>query len=76
MDPADHVLERAAAVPEVLGPLPLPLPFSRNVVAYGEPFPIPAEMSDEAALARIGAAIDAATDEADRAAGIMAPAIA
>src|SRR6185295_20320325 len=31
----------------------LPKPFSRNVVAYGEPFPIPAEMSDDAALARI-----------------------
>lgn len=48
----------------------LPRPFSRNVVAYGEPFPIPPEMSDDAALSRIAGALDAATAEADRSAGI------
>jgi len=52
----------------------LPLPFSRGLVAYGEPFPIPREMSDEAALARIASALDAATSEADAAAGITPPA--
>jgi lysophospholipid acyltransferase (LPLAT)-like uncharacterized protein len=52
----------------------VPMPFSRNVVAYGETFPIPEGMSEEAAAARIGAAIDAASEEADRAAGIIAPA--
>ncbi len=46
----------------------LPAPFSRNVVAYGETFPIPVEMPDEAAGARIGEAIDRATAEADAAA--------
>jgi lysophospholipid acyltransferase (LPLAT)-like uncharacterized protein len=51
----------------------LPLPFSRSFVAYGEPFPIPREMSDEAALARIASALDAATSEADAAAGITPP---
>ncbi len=43
----------------------LPLPFSRNVVAYGEPFPISAEVSDEDAAARIAAALDVLTAEAD-----------
>jgi lysophospholipid acyltransferase (LPLAT)-like uncharacterized protein len=52
----------------------LPTPFSRNVVAYGEPFAIPAELGDEAALSKIAAAIDAATAEADRATGITPPA--
>ena len=52
----------------------LPSPFSRGIVAYGEPFPVTAETSEEAALARIGAALDAATAEADAAAGIRAPA--
>jgi hypothetical protein len=51
----------------------LPFPFSRGFVAYGEPFPIPREMSDEAALARIASALDAATSEADAAAGITPP---
>jgi Uncharacterized protein conserved in bacteria len=51
----------------------LPLPFSRGFVAYGEPFPIPREMSDESALARIASALDAATSEADAAAGITPP---
>ncbi len=48
----------------------LPYPFSRAVVAYGEPFPIPQDMTDEAALARIASALDAATSQADTAAGI------
>ncbi len=47
----------------------LPLPFSRNVVAYGEPFPISREMTDEEALERIERALNAATQEADSAAG-------
>ncbi|MCA1581780.1 MAG: lysophospholipid acyltransferase family protein [Acidobacteria bacterium] len=47
----------------------LPLPLSRNVVAYGDPFPIPRELSDEEAAARIAAALDAVTAEADAAAG-------
>ena len=45
----------------------LPLPFSRNVVAYGEPFPIPLELSDEEATDRIAAALDAVTAAADAA---------
>jgi len=51
----------------------LPRPFSRNVVAYGEPFPIPEEMGEDAALAKIAGALDAATAEADRVAGITPP---
>lgn len=51
----------------------LPKPFSRNVVAYGEPFPIPDDLRDEAALSKIAAAIDAATAEADRAARTTPP---
>jgi hypothetical protein len=51
----------------------LPRLFSRNLVVYGETFPIPEEMSDEAAVSRIGAAIDAATREADTAAGVSPP---
>ena len=50
----------------------LPRPFSRNVVAYGEPFPIPGEMSDEAAVSRIATSLDRATAEADETAGITA----
>jgi len=50
----------------------LPMPFSRNVVVYGEPFRLRHE-TDEQAAARIGAAIDAATAEADRLAGIAPP---
>ncbi|MEP7131947.1 MAG: lysophospholipid acyltransferase family protein [Acidobacteriota bacterium] len=45
----------------------LPLPFSRNIVAYGEPFPIPRELSDEEATDRISAALDAVTAAADAA---------
>lgn len=52
----------------------LPKPFSRNVVAYGEPFMIADDMSDQAALEKIRAALDAATSAADQAAGITAPA--
>ena len=51
----------------------LPMPFSRGVVAYGEPFPIPAGLPEEEAAARIGVALDAATSEADMAAGITPP---
>jgi lysophospholipid acyltransferase (LPLAT)-like uncharacterized protein len=51
----------------------LPLPFSRGFVTYGEPFPIPREMPDGAAIARIASALDAATAQADAAAGITPP---
>ncbi len=51
----------------------LPLPFSRNVVAYGEPFPIEQDVSDAYVLTRIASALDAATEEADRAVGITPP---
>ena len=51
----------------------LPFPFSRNVVAYGEPFQIPPELSDDAALSRIASALEEATSEADAAAGLAAP---
>jgi lysophospholipid acyltransferase (LPLAT)-like uncharacterized protein len=51
----------------------LPKPFSRNVVAYGEPFPVPDQLGDEAALSKIAAAIDTATAEADQATGIPPP---
>ena len=46
----------------------IPKPFSTNFVTYGEPFTIPEEMSDEAALAKIRVALDDVTDEADGAA--------
>ena len=45
----------------------VPNPFSRNVVAYGEPFAVPYNMSDETALAKIAAALDQVTAEADEA---------
>jgi lysophospholipid acyltransferase (LPLAT)-like uncharacterized protein len=51
----------------------LPRPFSRNVVVYGEPFPIPAEESAETGAARIAAALDAATREADERMGTIPP---
>ena len=51
----------------------LSLPFSRNVVLYGEPFPIEAHDSDEDAQSRIGVALDDATREADHVAGIDPP---
>lgn len=51
----------------------IPRPFSRCVVGYGEPFPIPPDMPDAEALARIAAAVDAITLETDRATGIHPP---
>lgn len=51
----------------------IPLPFSRNVVLYGEPVPIGEELSDEEARDRIAAALDGATAEADGLAGITPP---
>lgn len=51
----------------------VPKPFSRCVVSYGEPFPIPEGRDDEATLARIGASIDAITREADAAVGVVPP---
>jgi lysophospholipid acyltransferase (LPLAT)-like uncharacterized protein len=50
-----------------------PLPFSKNVVLYGQPFPIDDGTSDEEAGARIAAALDDATREADALTGIVAP---
>lgn len=52
----------------------LPRPFSRGVVAYGEPFPVSKDEPDAEAARRIGSALDAATAEADAAAGISPPA--
>jgi hypothetical protein len=43
------------------------------VVAYGEPFAVPQEMSDEVALAKIRAALDDVTAAADRGAGARPP---
>jgi lysophospholipid acyltransferase (LPLAT)-like uncharacterized protein len=51
----------------------VPRPFGRCVVSYGEPFEVPRSMPDGDALARIGAALDAITEEADRAMGIHPP---
>jgi hypothetical protein len=51
----------------------VPYPFSKAVVAYGDSFPIPPDVSDETALARIASALDAATAQADAAAGIHPP---
>jgi len=51
----------------------LPLPFSRAVVLYGEPFPVAKETSDGIALQRIAGALDDATREADRIMGITPP---
>jgi lysophospholipid acyltransferase (LPLAT)-like uncharacterized protein len=53
----------------------LPLPFSRGVVAYGEPFSIPMDQPDAEAARRIAEALDAATAEADADAGITPPEI-
>ncbi len=52
----------------------VPKPFSGNFVSYGEPFPIGSELSDEAALTKIAAAINEITEEADQMAGICPPA--
>ncbi len=51
----------------------LPLPFSKNVVVYGQPFPIHDDQPDREALAQIGDALDQATVEADRLTGITPP---
>jgi lysophospholipid acyltransferase (LPLAT)-like uncharacterized protein len=51
----------------------LPLPFSRAIVAYGEPFPISKDLPDAAAASLIAEALDAATAEADASAGITPP---
>jgi lysophospholipid acyltransferase (LPLAT)-like uncharacterized protein len=51
----------------------VPKPFSRCYVGYGEPFPVPEGGDDAATLARIGAAIDAITREADAAVRVSPP---
>jgi hypothetical protein len=51
----------------------VPGPFSRNVVTYGEPFDLPASMSDEEASRRLAEALDAATRAADEAVGVVPP---
>jgi lysophospholipid acyltransferase (LPLAT)-like uncharacterized protein len=51
----------------------VPLPFSRNVVTYGEPFLLPDSLPDDEASRRIGEALDAATREADLAVGVPPP---
>lgn len=53
----------------------VPLPFSENVVAYGEPFLLPRDMPSGEAAGKIADAIDAATREADDFAGVTPPAI-
>jgi lysophospholipid acyltransferase (LPLAT)-like uncharacterized protein len=50
-----------------------PLPFSGNVVLYGQPFPIGPETSDGEASDRIAAALDAVTAEADGLSGVTPP---
>ena len=51
----------------------LPMPFSRNVVLYGEPFPIREEDPEDVARDRIANALDEATREADRSTGANPP---
>ncbi|HMF51081.1 MAG TPA: DUF374 domain-containing protein, partial [Candidatus Saccharimonadales bacterium] len=51
----------------------VPKPFSRNVLAYGEPFAIPSDMPDDVALAKIRVALDDVTAEADARAGTRPP---
>ena len=51
----------------------LPAPFSRNVVLYGEPFPVPRDADEAGAAGRIAAALDEATEEADRRTQITPP---
>ena len=48
----------------------LPKPFSRNVVAYGEPFAVTEDMTDAAALERIRIALDDVTAAADKVAAV------
>ena len=52
----------------------LPKAFSRNVVVYGETIPIEEAAPEQVSVARIGAALDAATREADAAMGVTPPA--
>jgi lysophospholipid acyltransferase (LPLAT)-like uncharacterized protein len=49
----------------------LPLPFSRCVVVFGPALERAAEEAEDAFLARAAAAIDAATDAADRLCGVV-----
>ena len=49
----------------------LPLPFSRCVIVFGAALERGAEEAEDAFLARAAAAIDAATDEADRLCGVV-----
>lgn len=51
----------------------LPLPFSENVVLYGEPFTIGRDVSEGEAGDRIADALDDATREADEVTGITPP---
>jgi lysophospholipid acyltransferase (LPLAT)-like uncharacterized protein len=51
----------------------LPAPFSRNVVLYGEPFPVPRDATPEGTAEQIATALDSATREADRRTGITPP---
>jgi len=51
----------------------VPQPFSRNVVAYGEPFALTDSRSDDEALRKIGDALDEATREADAAVRVVPP---
>lgn len=48
----------------------LPLPFSRNVVLYGEPLPVGEAEGEEETARKIAAALDAATREADALLGV------
>ena len=49
----------------------VPMPFSRCAVVFGEGLRRAEGESDEAFLARVDAAIDAMTDEADRLCGVV-----
>lgn len=51
----------------------VPLPFSRNVVLYGDPFPVADQVPEREALERIAGALDEATREADMVTGITPP---
>jgi lysophospholipid acyltransferase (LPLAT)-like uncharacterized protein len=51
----------------------VPKPFSRCVVGYGEPFPVPAEMPEAEVLAKIASGVDAITREADAEVGVSPP---
>jgi len=51
----------------------VPKPFARCVVGYGEPFPVPAEMPEAEALAKIASGVDAITREVDAEVGVSPP---